>query len=231
LADANPADNIEPPKRKKGRAYRTKFLSDADIGQLVDALGKLETDYNSERFRVLILLGLNTGLRVAEALALTWDDVDFKKKKLAVTKKLVADGTIEDFTKSKEDRFVPLGAFIQGALKTWKAEQAEQAVRFGLQKTCPFENLTDSALMQSHNTRIRLMRFVKSNDLPYFTYHDLRHTYGSLLAANGIEFTEIQRRLGHKDLGTTLSRYIHARQEPDAKAEEILDQIFCRMPR
>jgi len=72
----------------------------------------------------------------------------------------------------------------------------------------------------------RFRRLVHRAPIPYCTLHDLRHTYGSTLAANGVKFTETQKRLGHKNLQVTLKFYIHATKHYDDKAEKVLDDLF-----
>ena len=59
-----------------------------------------------------------------------------------------------------------------------------------------------------------MARFKRARDaagLRPLRFHDLRHTYGSLLAAAGVPVVEIQAAMGHADIQTT-SRYMHARQ-------------------
>jgi integrase len=54
-------------------------------------------------------------------------------------------------------------------------------------------------------------------------FHDLRHTYGSLLAAGGVDLVTIQAAMGHSALATT-SRYLHAR--PASEQAALFTRIF-----
>jgi integrase len=67
------------------------------------------------------------------------------------------------------------------------------------------QRIDDSAL------RKRYRRAQKASGLRPLRFHDLRHTYGSLLAAGGVDVVAIQSAMGHSHI-TTTSRYLHARQ-------------------
>ena len=69
-------------------------------------------------------------------------------------------------------------------------------------------------------------RFKRARDaagLRPLRFHDLRHTYGSLLAAGGVDLVTIQAAMGHSALSTT-SRYLHAR--PASEQAAVFTQIF-----
>jgi integrase len=56
-------------------------------------------------------------------------------------------------------------------------------------------------------------RYERARDaagLPPLRFHDLRHTYGSLLVAGGVDIVSVKSAMGHPQIGTT-ERYLHAR--------------------
>jgi integrase len=58
-------------------------------------------------------------------------------------------------------------------------------------------------------------------------FHDLRHTYGSLLAAAGVDLVTIQSAMGHSALATT-GRYLHAK--PATEIAEVFTRAFESAP-
>ncbi|SCM82438.1 Integrase family protein [uncultured Sporomusa sp.] len=64
--------------------------------------------------------------------------------------------------------------------------------------------------------------------LPIIRFHDLRHTSGSLLIANGIPLKNVSSRLGHADIRTTGNIYTHALQSVDKQAANIMDNIISK---
>ena len=75
----------------------------------------------------------------------------------------------------------------------------------------------------SHNFKKLLAKY----DLPEIRFHDLRHTAGSLLLAQGVNIKQIQEFLGHSDVTTTLNIYVHtdenAKKEPAAAMGRVLN--------
>lgn len=75
-------------------------------------------------------------------------------------------------------------------------------------------------MLQDPNKTVQwLSSFLQKYDLDYITAHGLRHTHCSLLFEAGATIKEVQFRLGHKDVKTTLDVYAHVTKK--AKAETI----------
>jgi len=55
----------------------------------------------------------------------------------------------------------------------------------------------------------RFKKILEKNDLPIIRFHDLRHTAGSLLLADGVDIKTIQKFLGHSQASTTVNTYLH----------------------
>lgn len=63
---------------------------------------------------------------------------------------------------------------------------------------------------------------VKKYDLPYITFHGLRHTFASYMLANNVNIKVIQEQLGHKNIRETLDTYSHI----DIRQKEQATQLF-----
>jgi integrase len=214
---SNPAALTD--KRKEAQPGALVFYSPAEIETLARALHDGKHRERDERTSVevaedardaeLVRVAAYAGLRVGELLALRWGDVNFASRAMSLG--------IESSPKSGRVRRVPLPAQAAAALERLKrrpdyTSQGDRVFCNTLGRT-----LDGSAL------RNRFKRARDSAKLRPLRFHDLRHTYGSLLAAAGIDLVSIQSVMGHSALSTT-SRYLHAR--PVSEQAEAFTRAF-----
>jgi integrase len=150
-----------------------------------------------------VRLAAYTGLRRGELLALRWRDVDYAASKLTV-RRAVSGDVVADSTKSGRRREVPLSDQATAALDR-------------LQRRGDFTGRDDYVLVNRAGDRLdgsALRRRVRSAQeragLRRLRVHDLRHTFGSLLVAAGVDLVTVQAAMGHARISTT-QRYLHAR--------------------
>jgi integrase len=149
----------------------------------------------------LVRVAAYTGLRQGELRALRWRDVGGD----VITVSRALSAGVESGTKGGRVRHVPLVPQAAEALERLRARGD-----FTTRDELVFCNWRGRALDPS----ALVARFKRARDaagLRPLRFHDLRHTYGSLLATGGVPVTEIQAAMGHADLQTT-ARYLHARQ-------------------
>ncbi len=142
------------------------------------------------------------GLRMGELLALHVEDVDWAGSSLIVSRAISAG--IERGTKSGRVRQVPLADHAGGALA-----RVLDRTDFTGRSEFVFCNAYGRRLDGSALRR----RYIRARDavgLRPLRWHDLRHTFGSLLVASGIDLVSVKDAMGHAQL-TTTSRYLHAR--------------------
>jgi len=151
----------------------------------------------------LVRVAAYAGLRRGELVALRWRDVDFLGRKITVRRALSGDTELRS-TKSRRFREVPLPDQAASALDRLSGrgefngpDDYVFANRFG-------RRLDPSAL------RRRFERARDAAGLEPLRFHDLRHTYGSLLVAGGIDLASVKAAMGHARI-TTTERYLHAR--------------------
>ena len=157
----------------------------------------------------LVRVASYTGLRLGELLALRWRDVEFPSSVLTISRAMSAG--IETTTKSGRVRRVPLPA---------QASDALQRLANRSDFTAPAEFVFVDALGRPLNPVTVRKRFKQARDAVGarpLRFHDLRHTYGSLLAAAGIDLVTIKETMGHSALSTT-GRYLHARPASEQAA-------------
>lgn len=142
------------------------------------------------------------GLRLGELLALRWRNVDWAGSALTIERALSAG--IEGTTKSGTVRRVPLADQAAAALdRLSRREHYISPDDFVFCNTLG-RTLDGSAL------RRRYKRARDAAQLRPLRWHDLRHTFGSLLVAGGVDLVTVKDAMGHAQL-TTTSRYLHAR--------------------
>lgn len=150
----------------------------------------------------MVRVAAYAGLRQGELLALRWRDVDFAGSALTIARAMSAG--VESSTKSGRIRRVPLADQPASAL-----DRMSRREHFTSLEDLVFCNVLgrplDGSALRRRYKRAQIAASVRS-----LRFHDLRHTFGSLLAARGVDVVTIQKAMGHSALSTT-SRYLHAR--------------------
>ncbi|MGO9792396.1 MAG: tyrosine-type recombinase/integrase [Solirubrobacteraceae bacterium] len=158
----------------------------------------------------LIRVAAYTGLRQGELIALRWRDADFVGHKLTVARAVSAD--VERSPKSRRPRQVPLPDQAAAAL-----DRLSRRPDF----TGPDEYVFVSRFGRRLDPSALRRRFERARDaaglLP-LRFHDLRHSYGSLLVAGGMDLQSVKTAMGHSKISTT-ERYLHARPATEQAAQ------------
>lgn len=158
----------------------------------------------------LVRVAAYSGLRRGELVALRWRDVRFVARKVVVSRTLSADVEAMS-TKSGRVREVPLPDQAAGAL-----DRLSQRADFIDPDEYVFCNRFGRRLDPSA-VRRRYNRARDAAGLPPLRFHDLRHTYGSLLVEGGIDLISVKAAMGHSQISTT-ERYLHARPATELAA-------------
>ena len=151
----------------------------------------------------LVRVAAYAGLRRGELVALRWRDVDFAGRKIIVRRSLSGDTELRS-TKSRRAREVPLPDQAAAAL-----DRLSRRDDF----TGPDDYVFANRLGRRVDPSALRRRFERARDaagLEPLRFHDLRHTYGSLLVAGGIDLASVKAAMGHSRI-TTTERYLHAR--------------------
>jgi integrase len=155
----------------------------------------------------LIAIALSTGARSGELLALRWSDVDSDKRTLTIQRTLQRDAEgkltfMAPKTKSSR-RQIALDERDVQVLRDHRQAQTIASID-GL----VFCDQQGRPLDASNVTRA-FQRGLRRAGLPGMRFHDLRHGSATLALAAGVHPKVVQERLGHANIGITLSRYSH----------------------
>lgn len=173
----------------------------------------------------LFLLLVRTGLRIGEAFALKWGDIDFNGRFIHVQRGL--SRTKIQTPKNGKTRRVDMSPQLAETLSTFKIECKEKGLSLGL-GDAPEYVFTDKrgGFIDLSNWRCRI--FNKALDkakLRRIRIHDLRHTYATLRISKGDNIADVSNQLGHYSVKLTLDTYNH--WLPGKKKSEVdgLDEI------
>jgi integrase len=158
----------------------------------------------------MILLGLRTGLRQGELLALRWDDIDLVAGRLTV-RRAVARGIIGT-PKSGKSREVALSDEAIAALRPLPSRFAGELVFPG----------KDGRLLTKGECKHPLWRACRKAGLRRIGWHCLRHTFASHLVMRGAPIKAVQELLGHATMEMSL-RYSHLSPDIRRDAVRLLD--------
>lgn len=169
---------------------------------------------DSDELAPLWRVGVLTGIRRGELLALTWDDVDLIDGVLTINKSYSRqeNGFAVGPTKSDSSgRLIRLSSSVVESLISHKARQLEARAQVGedyQDKGLVFANALGGYISPS-TLLYRYKKLIGRAGLPHVRFHDLRHSNGSMMVAAKTHPKLIQSRLGHKSLRTT-ERYMHS---------------------
>ena len=204
---ANPAARLGRALRivpsKAARQEEIKAMTRAQVSAFL-----AEAERHAPRWYPLLLLLARTGLRIGEALAVQWDDVDLAGRTVRVARALGDNGVDLDTPKSGHGRDVDLSAQLVATLRALDTATKARALRTGQPQPVWVFPSEASTPLDPHNVRRAFRRMLKRAALPpHFTPHCLRHTFASILIADGAPIAYVQRQLGHASIQLTVDTY------------------------
>lgn len=220
----NPFDLVElPRKRNIQLPDETDEKNFYTREQLIKFLSCLEKETNVKAYVLFRLLAFS-GMRKGEALALTWRDINFNTKEIRINKALSRGKNSKLYiksTKTNEARTIKMDEKTMGVLRMWKKKQKEDYFKLGFNTSKPsqlvFSN-EKNEFIQPSKTREWMLYVQEKYNLKKVTTHGLRHTHCSLLFEAGATLKEVQDRLGHSDIKTTMNIYTHVTKKAQEQA-------------
>lgn len=205
-------------KGRKATPKKTKFLSLFELQRLLNHL-KFGPVPDWDWF---ILLVAKTGMRYAEALALTPADFDWERQELHITKSW-------DY-KSKKGKFQPTKnkSSNRTIVVDWKTMNQFKMLISKLPDSQPIFVPKGKRVYNSTINKI-LLRYCTACQIPVISIHGLRHTHASLLLYEGVSIASVAKRLGHANTTTTQQTYLHIIQELENKDNDKVLQHLSKL--
>ena len=204
LVSSSPVVKLLPHEKPQGEQRKMRCLSRGEITSLLASTRSQNGKEENLLWKTLFSTLCFTGLRISEALALTWDDITEEGVVVRSGKTAAAERTV---------MLIPSVRRLLTALKLSQAPGVQFV--FATQEGAPVGRR--NALTALHAT-------CKRAELPKYTLHELRHTFASILIDQRELPTLVAKQMGHADPGITMKVYAHLFEE-QASVEQARDRL------
>ncbi len=194
--ESSPMKDVEPFRVEN---KKQRILTEDEITALLKATKASDNPH----LHAIVLVGLNTGMRLREVLNLEWNDLDFHNNEITVRN-----------TKSGRDRRVSISSNLREALVELTSMGKSVYVFPNPRTGRPYRWLTK----RSFNTALKRAGIGK------LRYHDLRHTAATYMVRNGIDLVTVKELLGHSRIDVTM-RYCQSNSGLKAKAADVMRKL------
>lgn len=218
----NPMQYVKLPKYEHTKTQiNHKIITNNEFNKIINRF-----PFGSN-FNLPILIGYYTGCRIGEVFALTWEDIDLKNNTININKSIYQKQTQWYFgsTKTKSSvRKIIFGQTLADIFKKYKTYQLENKLKYGEYYINQYikNDLIVSSHLQLNHKPINMVctkengSIITPGSFRYasriinyelgitFNFHSLRHTHATKLIENGANIKDVQYRLGHNNIQTTL---------------------------
>ena len=259
-------NDIRKPKVENPKFRTRELISNEQIYKFLNFHPK------GSPYHMLYLLGWHCGLRVSEALGLTWDCIDLEKGEIKIEKQLLyvtqdkdlnklpieipryyLDRVKTDNKRDKEfkNRTIQISNELIKELKEEKLLQQKYRKLLGsnfVVAVLKNKALSEVKISELRRSQKRVDFVCRSKNRPYinrktylnankrakdilglpktFDIHSLRHSHATKLIESGADQKDVQERLGHAAIETTINNYVHSTDKMKEKTQKLLDEIF-----
>ena len=213
--DYNPVRDAERP-RDQGEEEDSpiKILTISDINAFIDAP-------EDQKYQTLFMLAIMSGARQGELLGLKWTDIHWVNNQIHIQRTFNKGRWYKPKSKAS-NRKIDLGPVMMSGLKKWKL-------------ACPpnkldlvFPNEVGGPIDQSKLLKKYFFPALKKAGIERIRFHDMRHTFASLLIEQGENIKYIQSQLGHASPMMTLNVYAHLMKSVNQEAACRLEKTIFK---
>jgi integrase len=217
---------VANPAARLGRFLRPAKDRRADVNPLTgEEVSRLlaAAQQHASWYYPLLLCAVRTGMRMGELLGLQWGDIDFRGRFIEVRRAIVRGEIVP--TKSGKIRRVDTSQHLTNTLKTLRVRRKEETLKLGWGDVPEWVFVNEvGRLLDPNNLRKRIFhRCLEKAGIRRVRFHDLRHTFASLLIARNESPKKIQALLGHHSIQVTMDIYGHLYTEGSRKVVDALD--------
>ena len=180
---------------------RNRFLSQDEAVKLYNEL--------KGHLKPIVIVTLNTGMRLGEVLSLKWKDCNFEQRKIYLPK-----------TKTgKKEK--PMNQIVYDTLVAWPKHPTSDYI-FCHPVDTPHAGFSGKPF---RSIKTAWNKAIEKAGIDNFRFHDLRHTFASYCVMSGVDMKTVSELLGHKTMVMT-ERYSHLSDSHKQKAVERLSMNF-----
>ncbi len=191
-ASTNPVTALDRQERPKGSGRQMRILSSDEISLMLKA--------STDTYKCLLMTATFAGLRIGELLRLLWDDVDLLTGEIHVRESKTDAGV----------RTVAIPDFLVQALAQYSLTHGSQGHVFKTKHGEPMKHRRVNRALEETLNRAKV---------EHIRFHDLRHTFVSILVSERMDVTYIADQVGHSSAAVTLGIYSHLFDSEKRKAE------------
>lgn len=237
----NPMQYVKYPKYEHSRKETNrKILTQNEFQRIIERFPQ------GSSFYIPLQIAYHTGTRIGECCALTWDRIDLGNKFIQIDRILIKKEHNQWYfgTPKTESsiRKIPIGNILTNILKKHKKWQAENQLKYGKYYTHHYvdndNKITKNATMEqaqfvctkengelvTPDTIKYCSKVINYELMIQFNFHALRHTHATLLIENGANMKDVQERLGHSKLATTMDTYTHVTEKMSKHTVDIFEK-------
>lgn len=246
----SPALYVKIPKNKNATYHTShKVISPEEFNKIVTRFPQ------GSSFYIPLQIAYHTGTRIGECCALTWKDIDLINGYININKTVSRQENKQWVFGSPKtissNRKIFIGKTLKNILKQHKLYQKQNKINYGSayikyyltpsNKLYSIKNIpnyltsdeeielvctTESGSHVTPETFRYCSRIINYELLIEFNFHALRHTHATRLIENGAKMKDVQLRLGHSKLSTTMDTYTHVTDKMSSETVEIFEK-FC----
>ncbi|MCI9397865.1 MAG: site-specific integrase [Lachnospiraceae bacterium] len=225
MLSENPNRYTSIPKKKK---YEAAVLNVEEVRRIVK-------EAKAEEIYPIVVTTVYTGMRKGEVMALKWENVDFQSRRIYIKNSLCRIGADQPDEKGRRHaryeilepktkesiRMVPMVDEVYDALMLQKERQESDKQKYReiyMDQGLVFAEMCGDYLPQ-RQFMDKYHAFLRKYDITDIRFHDLRHTFATLLIESDVSMKVVQELLGHSSITTSMDIYTHV---SDAKKEQAL---------
>lgn len=190
------------------------------------------TLFEQEEYNIKLLFTVLffTGLRLGEALALTWKDIDLSSNTIHITKSVYVNKGISHISTTKTKagtRRIIINKKLSQELQYWQQQQKHLLEQF-ISDSMSLQVFQSSPITITKNAIEKQYKKIleRDNTLKKIRIHDFRHSHASLLINQGEDYLVVKERLGHASITTTIDTYSHLYPSKQKDLADKLDDLL-----
>lgn len=221
MIDRNPMDKVERPRPRKEEVCsgEVESYTAEELRYILQCVDK-----EPLKWRAMLHLLIDTGIRRGEACGLQWKHINFANHSITIAGNLcytAEKGIYLDTPKSRKIRTIDIDPAITALLWELRLDQSQKAIS---QYVFTQEGSTEP--MHPQTPTRYMQKFAKRYGIEHLHPHKLRHSFASIAIVNGADIASVSEKLGHADKSTTLRLYTHADQESIKQVSNIFREAI-----